>query len=162
MNLALTAFLAGLCLVGVMAVTGLVWPVINAHLNSPRGGTEISEPKYDRTKLRVDLADAGFAMGDQAYVRIFKREHLLELWMKADDGKFALFRSYEICKYSGVLGPKLAPSRLQHRLPQRARQRTRPHGLVPDGTWRLHVGGLLRDDRPADRRDLCRARSGTR
>ena len=107
-NRALAAFVAGLCLVGVMAVTGLVWPVVSGHLNRPGGGTEISEPKYDRTKLRVDLADAGFAMGDQAYVRIFKREHLLELWMKADDGKFALFRSYEICKYSGVLGPKLA------------------------------------------------------
>ena len=108
MNRALAAFVAGLCLVGAMAVTGLVWPVLSGYLHGPGGGKEISDPKSDRTKLRVELADAGLEMGDEAYVRIFKREHLLELWMKSDEGRFELFRSYAICKYSGQLGPKLA------------------------------------------------------
>lgn len=90
-----------------MAVIGLVWPVLSGYLG-PRGGNEISEPVFDRTQLHADITAAGFRMGDAAYVRIFKREHLLELWMKAADGRFALFRSYPICKYSGGLGPKLA------------------------------------------------------
>ena len=107
MNRALTAFVTGLCLVGVMAVAGLVWPVLSGYLG-PRGDIEISEPRYDRTKLQADLASAGFGLGDAAYVRIFKREHLLELWMASADGGFELFRSYPICKYSGQLGPKLA------------------------------------------------------
>jgi murein L,D-transpeptidase YafK len=106
-NRALTVFVAGLCLVGMMAIGGLVWPVLSGYF-PPRGDKEISEPHYDRTKLHADLVAAGFNLGDAAYVRIFKREHLLELWMKADDGRFQLFRSYEICRYSGQLGPKLA------------------------------------------------------
>lgn len=108
MNRALTAFVVGLCLVGVMAAGGLLWPVLTSHLHGPRGDKEISQPTYDRTKLHADLVSAGFSMGDEAYVRIFKREHLLELWMKSADGRFELFRSYAICKYSGDLGPKLA------------------------------------------------------
>lgn len=107
MNRALAAFVAGLCLVGVMAVAGLVWPVLSGYLG-PRGDIEIKEPVYDRTKLHADLAAAGLGLGDEAYVRIFKREHLLEVWMKSAEGRFQLFRSYPICKYSGELGPKLA------------------------------------------------------
>lgn len=107
MNRALTAFVAGLCLVGVMAVTALVWPVLSDYL-VPHGDREITNPVFDRTRLHADLVDAGFRLGDAAYVRIFKREHLLELWMQAGDGRFQLFRSYAICKYSGDLGPKLA------------------------------------------------------
>lgn len=108
LNRKLVSFVAGLSLVGCLAIAGLVWPVVSGYFASPRGDKEISEPKYDRSKLRVDLASAGFSMGDAAYVRIFKREHLLELWMKTAEGRFELFRSYAICKYSGDLGPKLA------------------------------------------------------
>jgi len=49
----------------------------------------------------------GFKKGAQVYVRIFKREGALELWMKNGD-RFALYKSYPICKWSGKLGPKLA------------------------------------------------------
>lgn len=93
---------------GCLAIGGLVWPVVSGYFGSPRGDREITEPKYDRTVLHADLASAGFRMGDEAYVRIFKREHLLELWMKTAGGRYQLFKSYEICKYSGGLGPKLA------------------------------------------------------
>jgi murein L,D-transpeptidase YafK len=40
------------------------------------------------------------------FIRIFKRERKLDLWMKKGDG-FTLFKSYPICRYSGTLGPKL-------------------------------------------------------
>jgi murein L,D-transpeptidase YafK len=101
-------FATGLCLVGLMAVAGLVWPVASRYLDWPREDTPITEPAFDRQQLNADLAAAGFVLGDDAHVRIFKREHLLELWMRRGDGRFALFRSYPICKYSGELGPKLA------------------------------------------------------
>ena len=41
-------------------------------------------------------------------MRIYKREHRLELWLEGAGGRFALFRAYDICRYSGQLGPKLA------------------------------------------------------
>ena len=64
---------------------------------------------FDRTLFVAELDRAGFALGDQAHVRIFKRERWLELWLSgaADNGRFRLFRNYEICNYSGTLGPKL-------------------------------------------------------
>ena len=40
-------------------------------------------------------------------VRIFKEEAELEVWKKQTaTGKFALFKSYDICKWSGDIGPK--------------------------------------------------------
>src|SRR5690606_19017482 len=69
---------------------------------------QISEPVHDRSRLKTDLAESGFALGSAAHVRIYKLEHQLELWMEGADGRYALFRSYDICKYSGRLGPKLA------------------------------------------------------
>lgn len=66
-----------------------------------------TEPRFDRTKLHEDIVAAGFVMGSPAHVRIFKAEKRLELWMQRADGRYALFRGYDICKYSGGLGPKL-------------------------------------------------------
>ncbi|MGX1307366.1 murein L,D-transpeptidase YafK [Amorphus suaedae] len=41
-------------------------------------------------------------------VRIFKEENELEVWKKTREGKFALLSTYEICAWSGELGPKKA------------------------------------------------------
>jgi murein L,D-transpeptidase YafK len=41
------------------------------------------------------------------FVRIFKRESELEVWKQRDDGRYALLKTYPICKWSGRLGPKL-------------------------------------------------------
>jgi murein L,D-transpeptidase YafK len=49
----------------------------------------------------------GFKKGAQVFVRILKREGALELWMKKGD-RFALYKNYPICKWSGKLGPKQA------------------------------------------------------
>lgn len=49
----------------------------------------------------------GFKKGAPVYVRIFKREGALELWMKKGD-RFALYKTYPVCKSSGRLGPKQA------------------------------------------------------
>jgi len=39
-------------------------------------------------------------------VRIFKEEAELEVWKQDDSGRFALLRTYPICRWSGELGPK--------------------------------------------------------
>jgi murein L,D-transpeptidase YafK len=93
---------------GALAGAGLVSWGLRSYLSGQPGGEQISEPKFDRAILAADLARSGFALGREAHVRIYKQEHQLELWMRDAAGRFALFRSYEICKYSGALGPKLA------------------------------------------------------
>ena len=56
--------------------------------------------------LAQRLADKGFALGQPAYLRIFKEEGLLEVWMERNGG-FDLALTYPICTWSGQLGPKL-------------------------------------------------------
>ncbi|MEK4033199.1 murein L,D-transpeptidase family protein [Methylocystis sp. IM3] len=47
-----------------------------------------------------------FGMGDPVFVRIFKQEGQLELWLKKN-GRYALYKTFPICKWSGRLGPKI-------------------------------------------------------
>jgi murein L,D-transpeptidase YafK len=67
-------------------------------------------PQEVRTRitesLEEQLASHGFEMGDPVFMRIFKEEAELEVWMKSDD-VYRLFKTYPICNYSGNLGPKL-------------------------------------------------------
>ena len=39
-------------------------------------------------------------------IRVFKEEAELEVWKQDDSGRFALLRTYPICRWSGELGPK--------------------------------------------------------
>ncbi|HTO78803.1 MAG TPA: L,D-transpeptidase family protein [Methylocystis sp.] len=55
---------------------------------------------------RPDQPPPRFNMGAPAYVRIFKKEGELELWLKVS-GHYTLYRTFPICKWSGHLGPKL-------------------------------------------------------
>lgn len=44
----------------------------------------------------------------EMFVRIFKRERTLELWVRATDSdRFELLKNYDICALAGGLGPKL-------------------------------------------------------
>ena len=54
----------------------------------------------------TDQPPPRFNMGAPAYVRIFKKEGELELWLKVN-GRYTLYRNFPICKSSGHLGPKL-------------------------------------------------------
>lgn len=59
--------------------------------------------------LADELRQQRFALGDPVFIRVFKREARLEVWMRDDQTmRFEPFKSYPICKFSGVLGPKLA------------------------------------------------------
>ena len=55
---------------------------------------------------RTELSAKGLQLGAPLYVRIFKAESEMEVWLGRSDGGYALFRTYRICKWSGKLGPK--------------------------------------------------------
>ena len=40
-------------------------------------------------------------------MRIFKEEAELDVWKQDNSGRFALLRTYPICRWSGELGPKI-------------------------------------------------------
>lgn len=52
------------------------------------------------------LHDMGSSPGEAMVIRIFKKEEQLEVWKRTSSGDYKLFKSYEICSYSGDLGPK--------------------------------------------------------
>jgi murein L,D-transpeptidase YafK len=106
---AAAALAAGLAFVGHRLIEG-VEPIAielerarrlaHAALGQPLPGTP------DLSNLSGRLAAQGFAPGAPVFVRIFKREFELELWMQRGD-RFARFASYPVCRWSGDLGPKL-------------------------------------------------------
>jgi murein L,D-transpeptidase YafK len=61
----------------------------------------------DLARLDERLSDQGLRLGAPAFIRIFKLESELELWLEKDGG-FVRFATYPICLWSGRLGPKLA------------------------------------------------------
>ena len=124
----------------VVAIGRLCW---SRRHRLPSGGLSILFHWLRRSRSSLDGAPfrprrscapistaAGFALGDPAHIRIFKREQRLELWLQRADGRYALFRDYDICKFSGELGPKLREGDRQspegfYRVGQRSSIRTR-------------------------------------
>ena len=50
----------------------------------------------------------------EAFIRVFKLDHELQLWVRySDTSSFILFKSYNICKLSGTVGPKRREGDLQ-------------------------------------------------
>lgn len=57
--------------------------------------------------LQAALDSLGADIGAPIYLRIFKHESELELWVRPGrGGEFELFKTYPICAWSGRLGPK--------------------------------------------------------
>ncbi len=73
-------------------------------------GSERLEEVRQRVEptLKQQLALSGFALGDPLFIRIFKENKDLEIWLRPKDKQvYQLFRIYPIACYSGKLGPKL-------------------------------------------------------
>ena len=59
--------------------------------------------------LETALAEKNLKIGDGVFIRAFKEERVLELFIENQStGRYELFRSYPIAAASGTLGPKLA------------------------------------------------------
>ncbi len=59
-----------------------------------------------RAPLERRLAAKGFKTGARVHIRVFKAENRLELWL-SDGGRYGLFETYPICRWSGTAGPKI-------------------------------------------------------
>ncbi len=85
-------------------------------------------------RLTKELASKGLRLGDPVFMRVFKESDELEIWMRPTKSKtFRLFKTYEIARYSGTLGPKLkegdrqAPEGFYHVPPKMMNPRSRFH-----------------------------------
>ena len=113
--------LIGLLLIGVAALAWFLLPQLRcpgcdpdvAAINGERAhrlavfkrGDALSGTP-DFANLPARLADFGASAGAPVFIRIFKREFELEVWLRKGD-RFQLFATHPICRFSGDLGPKL-------------------------------------------------------
>ncbi len=63
-------------------------------------------------KLIAELQASGLEYGAPIFIRLFKLENELEVWLH-DGGQFQHFRNYKIAAWSGQVGPKLKEGDLQ-------------------------------------------------
>lgn len=74
--------------------------------------------------LKSDLKKKGINENFELFLRVFKEDKLIEVWLKPKDEKeFKLFKTYNICASSGELGPK----------------RKQGDGQVPEGFYTIAV-----------------------
>lgn len=80
-------------------------------------------------QLAERLAEKGLTAGSPVFIRVFKAESELELWMQKGD-RFELFATYPICHWSGTLGPKVSEGDKQA-----------PEGVYTVSARQLHMVG---------------------
>ncbi|MBF9196002.1 L,D-transpeptidase family protein [Microvirga terrestris] len=52
------------------------------------------------------MSTKGMSKEDPILVRAYKKESELEIWKRGSNGKYALLKTYPVCRWSGQLGPK--------------------------------------------------------
>lgn len=77
-----------------------------APLDIPENSRSRAAVERLRPALAAALEGDGLELGTPIFIRIFKQERELEVWLEKGPA-FELFRTYPICAYSGSLGPKL-------------------------------------------------------
>jgi murein L,D-transpeptidase YafK len=121
-----------------LAALLLVIPGVVASEPSKSPMSSVRNPRAAAAEARVcpalerDLKAAGLEFGAPVFIRAFKEERILELFIRQPGlGKFALFRSYPIVAASGTLGPKLAEG----------------DGQVPEGFYSVPPTAMKPDSR---------------
>jgi murein L,D-transpeptidase YafK len=81
-----------------IAIAGLV--LAGCQYDAPKDLRPVS------SALKMKMDQLGMSEIAPIYIRLFKEESEFEVWKRRADGKYALLKTYDICKWSGVLGPK--------------------------------------------------------
>lgn len=75
-----------------------------------QNGTRLATTGKAEQELPVKVQNKMKALGmpktSPILVRLFKEESALEIWKQKSDGRYGLIATYDICKWSGKLGPK--------------------------------------------------------
>jgi len=93
-----------LLVTALKGLAALVFAITLAACGLVEGDTRHLQPLSDSVKLK--LTSINSSPGEAMMVRIYKEESALEVWKRTKDGTYKLFKTYEICSWSGELGPK--------------------------------------------------------
>lgn len=87
---------------GLLAAAGLALAALAGCIGSE--APKAIKPVPGVLVARMDQLD--MKETSRIFVRIFKETSELEVWKEKRDGTFGLLKTYQICKWSGALGPK--------------------------------------------------------
>jgi murein L,D-transpeptidase YafK len=88
---------------------------------------DLGEASHDiPPKLLASMRAKGMKPESPVLIRIFKMESELEVWKVDSSGKYALLKTYPMCRWSGKLGPKTKIGDRQ----------------APEGFYRVSMSGL--------------------
>lgn len=111
-----------LALLGLMTFAALFFagcipssfPVLHPELERFIPERLLVAKKENLPKLKRQAKQEHLRIGSPVFIRIFKQEQALEVWLKRPGQKtYGLFKVYPICNWSGKLGPKLQEGDLQ-------------------------------------------------
>jgi murein L,D-transpeptidase YafK len=94
-------FRAGL-LIAAIAVAGCTGSDVDGLTSG--GGAKAN--KQLSQKIMAEMKAKGMTRTSPVMARIFKEEGKLEIWKQKGNGRYDVIASYDICKWSGKLGPK--------------------------------------------------------
>ncbi|MCK4537184.1 MAG: murein L,D-transpeptidase [Candidatus Krumholzibacteria bacterium] len=98
--------------ISLITVIAIVFYTLAAADGVPENARSRSVIKRVIPALDLELSAKGLRSGSPIFIRIFKESSELELWIE-EDAKYQLFRIYDICTFSGDLGPKIRQGDLQ-------------------------------------------------
>jgi len=110
----------------------LVMAVMLTGLGGCQGNMSVDDffPKAEKP-LPADVVKTmetkGMTAKSPIMVRIFKTENVVEVWKATHTGRYDLLKEYEICKWSGKLGPKFAEG-----------DRQAPEGFYIINPWQMN------------------------
>jgi murein L,D-transpeptidase YafK len=93
-----------------MTSVALSAAVLLAGCNSDEIGSLATNAKANQPvppKLLAAMVEKNMDLQSPILVRLFKQEAELEVWKQDRTGRFALLKTYPICRWSGDLGPKV-------------------------------------------------------
>jgi murein L,D-transpeptidase YafK len=77
-------------------------------LTACQGDTRSTRHLAPIPQAAMALMDSkGMSKNDPILIRAFKKESEMEVWKRGANGKYALLKTYPICRWSGQLGPKI-------------------------------------------------------
>jgi murein L,D-transpeptidase YafK len=83
----------------------IFFSAVLSYSQVPTSQRSINAIERNTPILEQGLDQKGLVLGSAIFIRVFKEENELELWVE-EDNQYSLFKTYKICYYSGDLGPK--------------------------------------------------------
>ena len=105
--------------------------LVAAQIPVTASSTEI----FNRLKpvLTKEMNANGLKFGSPVYFRVFKREHIFEVWIEKN-GIYQLLKTFRICRLSGKLVPKFKEG--DYQVPEGFYQ-VYPHQMQPNSNYHL-------------------------